>query len=545
MSKPAPLVERAGRAAFWNAVFFPIKVLIAFASSIIVVRLLGKENFYLYTITTALLTTLGLFSDLGIERAMQRLYPQIEMAYGRLGVVRFLLWISLVKGCALLVFILALAVAPGFWIGLFNLGPGGGWLLLLVGVLLVLGAASDVSVQFIYTHFRLKATNLLSILAAIVYPTLTSLFVIIGWGAVAPLVALLITTLISVSFSLVLAWRLVVALPEEPAPGARTQKAEGSLENSKLAKRSLRARFASIAGLDYMINWTVFLYDLPFVALLIPLLILTPDEAKAEVVIISLAYKFTRQLLAALVVPLTGVQTPLFARLYAEGRFDGLRTTYATITKFLFLALIPASVGLIVLSRNLLQIFYGGQIRSDAVLPASAVPEAVACVIILSIGLFGEAIISVALNVMMVYEEYRAVAITRLLALVSVPLLFLLVPPYGAVGGAVAAATGALLSRSAALAFGVTRLKLPFPSGFFTRVGAASLVMGFALLPMLALFPASLPQTTLILGTLLMIGVGVGVFLVAFKLMGGIDRADKERFGALRVPGIKLVLRIF
>ncbi len=529
MSKHEALVERAGWAAFWNAAFFPVKLLLGFVSSIIVVRLLRIENFYLYTVATSLLNTLGLLSDLGIERAMQRLYPEIEMRHGRRGVVRFLLWISLVKGAALLVCIGALVIAPNLWIDTFNLGPNGAWLLLFVAVLLVLGAASDVSVQFIYTHFRQKATNLLSVLASVANPALTSTFVLLGWGAVGALLGLLITTLLSVSISVFLALRLLVALPDEP--------------NAKVSKmvrpinRTLRARFVSIASLDYMINWTVYLYDLPFVALVISIMIL-PNDAKVQVAIISLAYKFTRQLMGALVVPLTGVQTPLFARLYAEGRIDGLMTAYSTITKFLFLALMPACVGLIMLSRNLLQIFYG-QTGRGAVLTPPNLPEAVGCVTILAVGLFGEAIISVALNVLMVYEKYRAVAITRLLALVSVPLLFVLVPAYGAIGAALAAAIAALISRGAALAFALAYLKLPFPSAFFTRVGMASCIMGFALLPFLAYFPPTWEPT------LLMLVIGVVVFLVAFKLLGGIDEADKARFRSLRIPFVKLVLRFF
>jgi O-antigen/teichoic acid export membrane protein len=527
---PRPLVERAGWAAFWNAAFFPIKLLIGFASSIIVVRLLRIENFYLYTVTTSLLNTLGLLSDLGIERAMQRLYPEIEMRYGRHGVVRFLLWITLVKGSVLLLFIAALALAPGTWIEMFNLGPNGGLLLLFVGVLLVLGAASDVSVQFIYTHFRQKATNALSVLAAVVNPTLTASFVLLGWGVVGALLALLITTFISVAISLVLALRILGGLSDEAHPKAADMKRPTS--------RSLRARFVSFASLDYMINWTVYLYDLPFVALVIVSIVSVREAAIVEVAIISLAYKFTRQLLGALVVPLTGVQTPLFARLYAEGRIEGLKTAYATITKFLFLALMPACVGLIVLSRNLLQIFYG-QVGRDAVLTSATIHETVACVALLAFGLFGEALMSVALSVLMVYEQYRAVALTRCLAVVSVLLLFLLVPYLGAIGAAIAASTAALLTRGAALAYALARLKLPFPSSFFTRVGMASIVMGLALLPILAYFPPTLPPT------ILMLLVGVLVFLATFKLLGGIDNADKERFLTLRVPFVKLALRFF
>src|SRR5438105_2606574 len=96
-----PLIERASWAVFWNAAFFPLKALIGFASSIIIVRLLRIEGYASYNVAMALLTTLGLFSDLGIERTLPRFYPEIEMRTGRRGVLNLLLWVSLIKGAVL------------------------------------------------------------------------------------------------------------------------------------------------------------------------------------------------------------------------------------------------------------------------------------------------------------------------------------------------------------------------------------------------------------------------------------------------------------
>jgi O-antigen/teichoic acid export membrane protein len=237
-----------------------------------------------------------------------------------------------------------------------------------------------------------------------------------------------------------------------------------------------------------------------------------------------------------LVVPLTGVQTPLFARLYAEGRTDGLKTAYATITKVLILGLLPAGIGLVLTSRNVLQVLYG-QKGFDAVVNPLTISSAVACTAILTIGLFGEAMISVALNVLLVYEEYGAVIIARMVSLVSIPLLVLLIPQYGAVGGAIAAAAAGLGSRSVALAFGIVKLGLPFPSRFFVRVGTASCAMGVVLLPFLAYLPPDL------LVTVIMIATGLATFYVVFKFLGGMDQEDKDRFISLRIPFVRQALR--
>ena len=523
-----PLVERAGWAVFWNAAFFPIKVLVPFVSSVVVVRQLRGEGFAILSLATALLTFLGLFADLGIERTLPRFYPEIEMRYGRRGTIKLLLMVALIKGSVLLLLIGALALFPNYWISTFNLGEFGGWLLVFIGILLVLGAASDVSVQFLYAHFRQKVTNSLDVLAAVVYPTLTAILVLAGWSVLGAILALVITTVISVVLALWQVLRLLREIPQEPHRKAGEVKIPSN--------RPLRERLVSFAGLNYLINWTVYLYDLPFVVLAVSLLVTAPQDKTLEVAVVALAYKFTKQFLRALVVPLTGVQTPLFARLYAEGRIEGLNTAYATITKFLLLALLPSGVGLVLIARNVLQVLYG-QIGLDAVVTQLTMPSIIACTGILAFGLFGEAIISVALNILMVYEDYRAVITARLVALVSIPLMLLLVPELGAVGAALAAATAGLASRGVALGYAIKGLGLRFPGRFFVRVGTASSVMGLALLPLLAYFPPN------ILTTIVMVGTGLLVFFVAFRLLGGMDTEDKNRFAALRIPFAQTVLR--
>ena len=195
----------------------------------------------------------------------------------------------------------------------------------------------------------------------------------------------------------------------------------------------------------------------------------------------------------------------------------------------------PSAIGLVLLSRNVLSLFYL-QVGRDAVLTVFTIDQVVACTAILTLGLFGEAVISVALNVLLVYEDHKAVLVSRLVALISIPLLLLLVPQYGAVGAALAAVAAALGSRVVALAFAVRRVGIVFPGAFFTRVGTASAIMGVALLPMLAL-----PVNAFV--TLAMLLLGVGVFYAAFKLLGGMDPSDKERFRTLRVPFMHVALR--
>src|SRR4051794_2709296 len=121
MSAQKPLVERAGWAVFWNIAFFPLKVLLPLLSGIVLVRLLRIEGFALLTITLALLDTLGLLSDLGIERTLPRFYPEVEMLSGRKGILQLLGRITLVKSGVLLMVVLVLVAAPQYWIDQFHL----------------------------------------------------------------------------------------------------------------------------------------------------------------------------------------------------------------------------------------------------------------------------------------------------------------------------------------------------------------------------------------------------------------------------------------
>ncbi len=298
----------------------------------------------------------------------------------------------------------------------------------------------------------------------------------------------------------------------------------------------------------YLMNLSTTLYDQSFVVLLVGVIVANSTEQRIQVVLIGLGFKFVRQLLQALVVPLTGVQTPLFSRLYAENRIEGLRTAYAGLTRFLILVLFPAGVGLILVAQPLLVLLYV-QPGSDAVLPASLLPVAVATCAILTVGLFGDSMVSVALNVLMVYEDYRAVLFARAFTLVSVPLLLLLEPRLGVVGVAIAVATSALGSRLVALALGLRRLGLRFPTAFLGRVVLATLPFALVVGPACFLLPTGplKPLSGEWIGqaaiTGLLVLIAAALFWLTFRRLGGLEAEDRARFAGLRIPGMRLVLR--
>ncbi|HUS15717.1 MAG TPA: hypothetical protein VM536_11955, partial [Chloroflexia bacterium] len=111
-----PLLERASAAAFWNAAFVPLKLLAKLVASIVVVRVLRSDGFAVVTQLTALLGTLGMVSDLGLERALPRFIPEFEMTEGRAGLNRLLRRVTLLKLLTMVPFVLALLLFPDFFI---------------------------------------------------------------------------------------------------------------------------------------------------------------------------------------------------------------------------------------------------------------------------------------------------------------------------------------------------------------------------------------------------------------------------------------------
>jgi O-antigen/teichoic acid export membrane protein len=551
------LVERASLAAFWNAAFLPLKMLARLVTSIVVVRVLGLANFGVLTQLSALLSILGLVSDLGVERALPRFIPEFEITGGRKGLSEMLRRVALIKALSMLPFVAALLLFPGFFIQRLHVSAadqrllpdfGGGFdagpvLLGMVAIMLLLGAASDVSIQVLYAYFRQKMTNALDVLNAILIPTLRAALVV-PLGVFGALVALLLGTAISVVVSLRLMFR---ALAEERL-GLRPLSPRNAVSAGGVSPRSVWRRFTAYSAMMYVITLSTALYDQPFVVLALGFLITDRASSRVEVALVALAFQFVRQLLQALVVPLTGVQASLFARLYAENRIDGLRTAYGSLTRFLILALVPAGAGLIVMTRNLLMLLYG-QVRATSVLTTERLPETVAACVLLTIGLFGESLVGVALQVLLVYEEHRAVLVARLCALISIPLLYLLVPGWGVVGAAAAVAVAALGSRLVALAYGLRRLGLAFPTRFLGQVCLATAPFVVIIGPLALLLPEdpgrllslrwfafALADGALILG-------GVGLFWLAFRRLGGLLPEDKQRFAGMRIPGVKRVLR--
>jgi O-antigen/teichoic acid export membrane protein len=524
--KPESLRTKVSKAMFWNTVLFPFKTLVRLLTSLIVINGLRANGYGTYQSLVIAAGTISLYTDLGLEPTLPKFLPEVEVRFGRSGVRLFMIWFLGLKLFVLLLVVSALQIWTPWVVSFFNLPESSSWLVAVLGVLVLLGSFSNIMIQILFTFFKQRAYNLLDILTAVVQPLLTALLVLLGLGVAGALVSLLITTVLILGLQI---WQ------------ARLAGRELTPSTQRVQPRDLLAmvpRFWPFAMLNYLINVSRTVYE-PSTAVLV----LNGLKDTVGIGMLTAANSFVGEFVKFLVAPLSGVQMPLFSRLYARDDRATLQTAYSSFTRLLALALIPTGIGLILLSRGLIQMMYLSEFSGAA-----------AVAIVLIIGNFLDPLLgSLPHVILMAYERYRPVIVARLLILCTLPLLFWLAPRYSAMGAALAMTVARLAGAAVVLGYATRAFALRFPWPFLRRVLAATAAFTAILLPVLwvghwGLFDSNLPVTILqrVVGMLILVGlvlVAVVVFLFVFKRLGGLEEEDRERVAELRFPLKKWILR--
>lgn len=511
MPRPT-LSERVTSAMFWNSVLLPVKTVLAFGSSVVVVRSLSQTDYAIFGLVVAMLTTIGTYSDLGIENSLQKFLPEIERRFGRDGLVRFIGALLAFKFTLLAAVFIGMTVYWDAVVTYFQLGSGASAYFIAIVLLLVLGILSDFGLQFLITYFHQKATNSMDITFSIVQPILVVLFVWFGWGVPGVLYARVLATFVYVIFGAIFARGVLKDLPRIP--------------ELKGTWRNVSGRFARVSAVTYFSDLISYFSDMSFV-----LFVLKFYGDLTGVALFRLAFgTLLTQIRQFLVSSLSGVPYPMFARLYVQKDFTRLQEAYGSLSRFMSLALIPSAVGLSLLTPNLIRLVF--QSRYE---PAASIA------IILVITLFGESLFHPAQILLLAFEENSVFLSARLITLLCIPLLLLYVPVLGGDGAALAIGLPRLLSRLHATVAVQRKFKLSFPTHFFYKVSFATLIMAAVMVLILGLErPHDVTEATI--RTILAFVFGSVTFLIAFKRLGSIDSVDKQRLATLRIPFKKVIL---
>ncbi len=541
LTAASSLGKRAGWALFWNIVFLPLKAGLSLFVALIIVKLFPRTQYVSLAAVTAMLATLGMLVDLGIERALPRFVGQVERELGRGALRRFLTTITILKLALLAIMIVGMVATADSLIEWFGLGKYGRLYLALICVLLVLGAIYDICTQVLYSFFKQKITNVMDIVVTVLNPLLT--LALIVWPfhleVMGVILALLITTTISVGIAGWQAWlasqeaaeiarqERELSAANEPAPlkGAETTAPPRRKEN-------IWRRFTKYAALMYFFNISAWFYDAPFA-----ILVFAFYGEFLTVALVRLIYSFIKQLLKMLLTPFVGVQTPLFSSIHAEERPDQLQAAYSSLSKLQIFILLPSAVGAIVLARNLTELLFLRK-SEDAVLTTPDLSLAAWATVLTILFTFSEALISLPMVILQVYERYRLVLISRILPLLVGPLLILAaVLHWNVIAAVCIMGIMAVGSRMVAMFFLRRTLGLFYPMRFFWKVLKASLAFGLPLLAAILFLPVNWPVT---FGAT---ALGVTIFVLVFRWLGGFDPEDKTRLLSLKLPLRKYIVK--
>jgi O-antigen/teichoic acid export membrane protein len=525
-AKPPTLATQVSRAVVWNTLFVPLRLIAEVVATLLKLTVLAPASYGMLSIIKATNDGLGTWIDLGTGRALPKYIPETVRNGGPRAMYRLLAVVLgaqfALLGLAGLGFALFYAqylgdlerriaadTAPEVQATLLRFVGEFGWLIIgSVLVLLVMGALYDVLMAYLASFFKQRAWNSVALAAGLLPPLLTVAAILAGYDVAGVLVASVLAPTIAVALVI---WQ-VLRHQREIAALPQPEHDDG---------RWLPQGFVRYSGVSLLMTATDFLASAGFAVFF--------AETLVDAALLTAGVSIVRMVLGYLYTPLVGVQVPLFTRV-RQGEGGTILGAYQSITRLQALLIIPGGVGLVLLAEPIFTLLIP-QYTAAASLVWVLVPA-----------LFLECLLTTAHNVLIVYEKLRIIIISRLLTLVSVPLVIVLTPTLGIVGAALAFGVARVLAGFWVTASGYRLLDLRWPWAFTWRVTLASAAMAVLVALCSIWLGAPNPEATRIerlLSLPLLFAVaavgGVG-FLFALRLLGGLDPADRSQLERLKLP---------
>lgn len=537
--KQPGLAAQAGQAVVWNTLFIPAKLAAEVAVTVLQFNILSPAAVGVLALIRASVSSVGIWVDLGIERALPKFIPEVQRSSGRAGVRALIGRVMAVKVAVLAVVAVILALLSDRYLGklradvlgmekltaadrtslLGQLGENGWFFITAIVLLLVLGAFYDVLMAYLISYFRQRAWNSIGLASSLLTPLLIGAALLLGWDVTGVVLAMVITPIFGVVLAL---WQVRQV--------ARTQVAgAANPDEQAVPPRQVMRRFVPYSALSYLFNMSDYFASAWFAVFVV--------QDLTDVGLLWAASSLVRQILSYLYMPMVGLQVPLFTRARA-GEGGSLPSAYAAVCRILLLMLIPGGVGLMLLARPLVLAQYPGFV------------DAVPAILVLTPLLFVESLLATSQNALMVAERYGSIIVSRLLAFVSIPLVIALAPRYGIVGAAAAIGGARVLAGLVVFVAGRRLLQLEFPWRFALRLVMAAAVMALVLVPLISFLPTTLASGAISVRLMLfgasmsLVAVGALVFVIVFRLLGGLDARDRQQLAATRLPLKRLILRV-
>jgi O-antigen/teichoic acid export membrane protein len=534
-SKAPSLGAQASRAVLWNVLFVPLRMIAEISATLIKLSVMTQLSFGMISLINATNNGLGTWIDLGTGRALPKFIPETARAGGPRAVTRLLL-AALGAQMALLAIIgavliglrefylnylrgqvtKAIATSIGDQQVLLTFIDQWNWLLIAaILAVLLFGIFYDVLMAYLSSFFKQRAWNSVTLVAQLLPPLLTAGVILAGFDITGVVIVMVLAPAIAtalVGWQVLRHQREIAALPQPADDG-----------------QILPAGFVRYCGVSFLMTATDFLASGGFA------LFFTRDVV--QVAVLAAGVNVVRMVLAYLYTPMVGVQVPLFTRV-RQGEGGTLLGAYQSLVRLQVLLLVPGGVGLLLLASAVFALINPAYV------------DAVPLVWVLVPCLFLESLLTTAHNALIVYEHLRVIIISRLLTLICVPLVLLLFPILGVLGAALAFGLARVAAGIWATGSGYRLLGLRWPWRFSLRVMLASVIMAAlvatlnAFLPMPDITARGLARLAALPLLLLIAGLGGAAFLLALRLLGGIDPQDRHQLEQMKLPLKRHLLRI-
>lgn len=543
------LATQVSRAVWWNTLFAPLRLLAEVLATLVKLNQLSQAAFGLLALVRGASNLFGTALDLGIARALPKYIPETERAGGARAARRLFLLVATLQLAILLVIALGLALShrqiEGYLQGLL----GGEvaveaaaraelsqfvaefhWLIIAaIVILLGLGALYDLLMAVLSSFFRQKAWNSIALAAGLLPQVLVVIAILAlpdRWDILGVLVAMVLAPAIAVALAGWQVWRLQAGLAMEPGPGLLADLRDGLRD----LRHALPPGFARYAAVSYLMTATDFIASFEFINFF--------NNDIRDVSLLAAGALLVRMALSYLYTPMVGVQVPLFARV-RQGEGGTTNGAYQSLVRLQLLLMAPGGVGLVLLAGP------GLLVISPQYLDAAPI------VWVLTPCLFSESMLTTAHNALMVHERLGTVIAARLVALLTVVALALWLPAqFGLIGMALTFGLARVAAGLWATLAGMRLLGLRWPWRFTLRVSAATAVMGLAVAGMRGLIGVPAGEIDLVarlglaLQLLALAAVGAVIFLLALRLLGGLDPADRAQVLKLRLPFQQVIQRL-
>ncbi len=505
---PPTLIAEVSRAALWNALLAPLLALFHLVFAIVVRRHFGLAS-GIYDVLLGVMGTVLVHSSVAMPVALLKFLPEVTHATGPRGTRRLL---RDAAGIRLLLLGLAVALMNVFAESLaavLELGTAGPTLLRLLSAIALARAVIDMMTRTLNAFFAQKWSNIIALVQGALELLFVGLALLLGYQMSGLLGGLLGAALMVMLLSAGVVWWQLGRVATPPGVGPSEAKQAG-LWFAGEAKRFFR-----FSTFTYLFGFSAYFTQMDFAALALAVSLSTEDVA-----LFATSFKLAFMTVGIVVAGFRGVYRPLFARVRLRQNLDQLRRTFVVVSKAQLVLLLPAALGLIVMSGDYIPLLFGAEFH-----------DAVPLAWVLVGFLYAETAFNLPEIVLSTDERYRALMWLRSPTLVIAPLFLAVAVWAGLLPAAVVFGGGRFALALLAYAFSRRAYGFRFPWAFARRIGLVSVMMALMLVAARAVWPTSVTEAVVLTV------VGAVVFFYGLRMTGALGPEELDLLRRTDLPG--------